>query len=329
MKRQSAHAISRPLERRHAAIPRHFLRRFAVKGVIWRHYLDWAIANVPFHLQPILVTVWTIFFFFFAALERRSIVSNLAIVLPGSSAAMNHLRAFRTLLNCSWAIAEAANYRVNQAEFTYEIIGSEFLEQLRTTGGAIILTAHMGSPDFGAALFAQKFNREIRMVRAPEPDQETAQHLRAAVEEKGEGGVKIAYSTDGALLSFDLLSVLRQGEIVSIQGDRIIEGVASAEGRMFGEGVSIPSGPFTLAQVAEAPIFPLFIVRAGFRRYQIIVREPITVHRSGPARAADIGRAVAAWCQILEQTIAQHWPQWFGFGPLFLQEANRSALRHV
>ena len=298
------------------------LRRFAVKGVLWRHYLDWSVANVPFHLQPILLTVSTIFFFFFAGPERRWILRNLAIVLSGSSPLLNYGRAFRSLLNFSWTIAEAANYRTTKAEFSYAIVGAEFLEQLSRARGAIVLTAHMGSYDLGAALFAQKYNREIRMVRAPEPDQQTALHVRSAVEETG--AVKIAYSTAGALLSFDLLNALREGEIVSIQGDRIITGVTSAEGRMFGELVRIPSGPFNLAQIAEVPIFPLFILRAGFRHYQIIVREPIRVTRTEGARAGNLATAISGWCRVLEQTIAQHWSQWFAFGPVFVRHVQQS-----
>ena len=34
--------------------------------------------DVPFYLQPILIWVMTVFFFFFAAPARRAIVSNLA-----------------------------------------------------------------------------------------------------------------------------------------------------------------------------------------------------------------------------------------------------------
>ncbi|HEX8281554.1 MAG TPA: hypothetical protein VF551_09260, partial [Chthoniobacterales bacterium] len=173
----------------------HLLRRFDVRGVLWRNYLDFALANVPFYLQPILLTVWTIFFFFFAAPARRAVVQNLAVVLPGSSPFMNHLRAFRTLLQFAWTITEAAHYKLNKSEFNFEIEGAAHLEQLGRAQGAIVLTAHMGSYDLGAALFAQKFNRELRMVRAPEPHAETARHLRSTVEQTGAGAVKIAYST--------------------------------------------------------------------------------------------------------------------------------------
>ena len=297
-------------------------RRFAVKGVLWRHYLDWAVANVPFYLQPILLACWTALFFFLAAPARRAVVSNLAIISPGSSRIANYFRAFRTLLNFAWTIAEAANFRMNKAEFTYEIEGREQLEQLAVTRGAIVLTAHMGSYDLGAALFAQKFNREIRMVRAPEPDKQTAEHLDMTVRRTGEGAVKIDYNPDGSLLAFDLLNALRRGEIVSIQGDRAIPGGASAEGEMFGHRVLVPSGPFTLALVSQAPIYPLFIARIGYRRYRVIVRDALVVARTGPSREEDIATAVQAWCRVLEAVVRQHWAQWFAFASPFVKNAK-------
>ena len=294
-----------------------WLRRFAVRGVFWREYLDWAIVNLPFYFYPVPLTFFTFFFFFFAAPARRAIVANLAIIRPGSSRAMNHLRAFRTLYNFAWTISEAAIYRINREEFSYEIIGAEWLEQLRAARGAIVLTAHMGNYDLGAALFAEKFNREIRVVRAPEPDQQTAQHLRASLENAGEGAVKVDYNTAGALLSFDLLKALRDGEIVSIQGDRAEGDVAQITARLFDTEVRLPNGPFVLSFVAGVPIYPLFIARSGCRNYQIIVREPIQLCRERGTREEEIDKGLTQWCAVLEEIIAQRWDQWFAFTPIF------------
>ena len=41
-----------------------WMRRFAVRGVFWRQYLDWALFNVPFYFLPLLIWFWTSFFFF-------------------------------------------------------------------------------------------------------------------------------------------------------------------------------------------------------------------------------------------------------------------------
>ncbi|MDQ6861771.1 MAG: lysophospholipid acyltransferase family protein [Verrucomicrobiota bacterium] len=298
------------------------LRRFAVHAVLWRHYLDFALANVPFYLRPILIFFWTIFFFFFAAPARRSVVRNLGIILPDSSRLMNHLRAFRTLLRFAQTITDAANFRVNKAEFDYEIVGPDSLEQLGRADGAVLLTAHMGNYDLGAALFAQKFSRQIRMVRAPEPHRESEQHLAEFVKETGQGAVRITYSSDGALVAFDLLNALRNGEIVSIQGDRVTPGVASVEARLFGARVLVPSGPFTLALVSEKPIVPLFVVRAGYYCYRIIAREPITVTRGGRTRNEAIASAAAEWCKVLESVVAPYWDQWFAFVPIFTADES-------
>jgi lauroyl/myristoyl acyltransferase len=292
------------------------LGRFAVKGVFWRQYLDWAVVNLPFFFYPVPLVFFTIFFFFFAAPARRSIVANLAVVLPGSSRTMNYLRAFRTLYNFAWTLSEAAIHRIVQEEFAYEIVGANWLEELGAAPGAIVLTAHMGSYDLGAAVFAEKFHREIRIVRAPEPDRRTAEHLSAALEKAGESGVKVDYNTAGALLSFDLLKALRDGEIVSIQGDRADERVAQVKARLFGHEVLLPNGPFVLGLIAQVPIYPLFIARAGCRSYQIIVREPIRLANTGE-REQDLARGVNEWCDVLQEIVASRWDQWFAFTPVF------------
>jgi lauroyl/myristoyl acyltransferase len=294
------------------------LNRFAVRGVFWRHYLDWAVVNLPFYFYPVPLIFFTIFFFFFAAPARRAIAANLAVVLPGSSRAMNYLRAFRTLYNFAWTISEAAIARILKLDFSYEIIGAEWLEQLGTAPGAIVLTAHMGSYDLGAALFAEKFHRELRVVRTPEPDRRSAEHLSASLEKAGPGGVKVDYNTAGALLSFDLLKALRDGDIVSIQGDRVEGPVAQVTAQLFGRDAPLPNGPFVLGLVAKVPIYPLFIARTGCRSYQIVVREPIRLETTG-AREEDIARGVRLWCALLQEMIADHWDQWFAFTPIFVR----------
>jgi len=295
-----------------------WLRGFAVRGVFWRQYLDWSAVNLPFYLYPVLHFFMTVFFFIFAAPARRLVLNHLAIILPGSARAMNYLRVFRTFHNYSWTISEAAIHKLNKEEFAYEFVGPEWLDQLAAAPGAIVLTAHMGNYDLGAALFAEKFHREIRLVRAPEPDARTAQHLSASLEKSGEGAVKVDYNTAGALLSFDLLNALRGGEIVSIQGDRIDDDLAEIRATIFGQEVRLPNGPFVLAQVSRAPIYPLFIARTGYRSYEIIVREPIEVLRTGRDREDDLARAVEKWAEVLEQLLAERWDQWFAFAPGFL-----------
>lgn len=300
-------------------MPKHssWRQRFDVRGVVWRHYLDFGLTNVPFYIRPVVIFFWTIAFFFLAAPARRAILSNLRVILPGSNPLLNQLRAWLTLYNFAWTISDAADHKLYKTEFVYEVEAEEFLNELAAAHGAILLTAHMGNYDLGAAVFAERFQREIRMVRAPEADARTAEHLDASLELAGAGAVKIAYNTDGMAMPLALLNAIRDGEIVSIQGDRAVEQVSQRVGRLFGEEVHLPDGPFMLACVSGAPIYPVFTIRSAYHRYKIIARPPIVCRRTAEGREAAIAQAFGQWCQTLEEVIAAHWSQWFSLVPIF------------
>jgi lauroyl/myristoyl acyltransferase len=302
-----------------------WLRRFAVRGVFWRQYLDWAVRNLPFYMLPFLIWFWTTFFYFFAAPARRAILTNLAIILPGSARWRNYLRTWRTLYNFAWTITEGSSFKLHKTDFRYEVEGGESLGELGSAPGAIVLTAHMGNYDLGAAIFAEKFKREIRMVRAPEPDERTAQHLDKSLEQTGAGAVRVDYNTGGGSLAFDLLNALRAKEIVSIQGDRVMGDSTRERAELFGHAVELPAGPFILAQVAQVPIYPLFIVRLGYRAYKIVVYPPIACARSRQDRQQDVAAALRQWSAVLEEVIRQHWDQWYALVPPFVTGESNAA----
>jgi lauroyl/myristoyl acyltransferase len=294
-----------------------WFRRFAVRGVFWRHYLDFGVTNVPFYLVPMTVFFWTIFFLFVAVPARRAVLSNLRVIFPGSSRLRNYLRAWLTFYNFAWTIVDAADFKIAGTEFVYEVEGEEFLDQLALSPGAILLTAHMGSYDLGAAVFARRFEREIRMVRVPEAHEETAQHLDESLERTGAGAVKVAYKTSDLELPLKLLNALRAGEIVSIQGDRPVPNASQRQTRLFDQPVNLPDGPFMLAFVGQVPIFPIFIVRTSYHHYKIIARKSFECVRSDRGREAAISDAMELWTRTLEKVIASHWAQWFSFVPIF------------
>jgi hypothetical protein len=154
----------------------------------------------PSHID----SFFTLFFFFFAAAARKAVWRHFAIILPGSSRLANYLRTFQTFYNFVWTLADAAVHRLLSSPFNYEFKGEKRLNELASSKAAIVLTAHMGNYDLGATLFAEKFQREIRLVRAPEPDPLAAQHIDLSLKRSSGGAVKIDYNTAGASLSLDL-----------------------------------------------------------------------------------------------------------------------------
>ena len=295
---------------------RHWWHSFAVHGIFWRRFVDWGVRNLPTILHRPLIWIAAFLFFFVAAPARKSVLRNLSLIRPASWRLMNCLRVLRVFINFGWSLTDAAAYRMSKARFKYELEGARFLDQLTAARGGVVLTAHMGNYDLGAALFAEKFHRQIQMVRAPEPDALAAQHLDLALQQSSAGAVKVGYSSDGTTLAFDLLNALRSGEIISIQGDRVVGEVARAPVKFFNREILLPNGPFVLSLASETPIYPLFIVRTGYRKYKIIAREPIVSFRNAASRDEVIADAMQNWARVLEEVVSCYWPQWFAFTPL-------------
>jgi len=292
-------------------------RRFLVHGVFWRQFLRWAVINVPIWIEPAILGFWSALFLMWEP-GRRAVMHNLRAIKPHSWPLANFFRVYRVLWNFAWTIADNVRHHEDDMIPDWEFTGIEHFDALQSRdGGAIILTAHMGSYDVGAQLFAKYSQKKIVMVRAPEIDPETRKYEEAHLNDE----VRVSFNTAASDLAFDLLSALQNGNVVAIQGDRVTPGVAFVETTLFGKTARVPAGPFALAMAARAPIFPLFVIRLGRRKYRLLTCPPIEVMRTSRDRDADIARGVEQWSRALESTIRDAWHQWFAFEPFYMENA--------
>lgn len=297
-----------------------WLRRFRVKGVFWRQLLRFGTLTVPIWIEPVILAWWSGFFLLWGP-GRRGVMQNLSIIKPGSSAFANFFRTYRVFWNFAWTITDNVRFKEHRTAPDWTFNGLEHFDALRQhEGGAIILTAHMGNYDLGAHLFAEVAKRKIVMVRAPETDSETQAHEQHLRERTVSDDLSVGYSGESPDLAIDLLHALNRGEIVAIQGDRVVGGVAGLRTKLLGSSAQVPAGPFALAMASGVPIFPLFVVRAGRRHYALIVGEPFHVERNRDRHRAFSG-AVAKWTAELESAVRTYWFQWFTFEP-FAEDAE-------
>lgn len=289
-------------------------RRFLPHGVFWRHFLRWAVLNVPYWLEPFILGLWTGLFLFWTS-GRRGVMKNLSAILPGSWRITNFFRVYRVFWNFAWVIDDKVRFKELRVVPDWEFAGREHFDRLRAeAGGAIILTAHMGNYDLGAHLFAEMSKRPIVMVRAPETDPETRRFEEEAHDRTNAEGLKIDFSTRANELALDLLHAVQRGEIIAIQGDRVTPGISSLPATLFGKPTRVPAGPFALSMAARVPIYPLFIMRLGRRRYRLVVGAPFDVQRTRDRNEA-FEAAVAKWTRELEAVVKAGWQQWFAFEP--------------
>ncbi|HEX6177850.1 MAG TPA: lysophospholipid acyltransferase family protein [Thermoanaerobaculia bacterium] len=292
-----------------------WIGRGRVYGVFWRQLLRLAVLNCPPFVEPTVMAWWSAFFLLWGP-GRRGVMRNLSIIKPGSWAITNFFRTYRVFWNFAWTITDNARFRELAITPDWHFKGLEHLAELESRpGGAIILTAHMGSYDLGANVFSTVSSRQIVMVRAPETDPKTQQFESEQRETGTAETLRVNFNVNSTDLAIELLHAIEAGHLIAIQGDRVTSGVASVNVKFFGRTVPLPAGPFALAMASRAPIYPLFIIRGGRRRYVLQTCPPITVERRSRNRDEDLRAAVQAWAQQLETVVASQWQQWFTFEP--------------
>lgn len=298
-----------------------YLRAILMRGVFWRHFLTWAVVRIPFYLEPLMMWGWSLFFFILWTPGRRAVQKNLVAILPRSPL-LNFFRTYRVFLNYAWTLSDKAQFSERRKLVDWELSGAKYFDQLlESPEGAVIITAHMGNYDLGAYFFSTQGTRPITIVRVPEDDPDSEEHARRARQRSVDTSFSVTYNTDPSSMAIELTERLGRGEIVAIQGDRVVGDVAGKATDLFGMPTELPLGPFALAMATRVLIYPLFVVRVGRRRYRVIVGAPIRLAPSRrEERETEITRAMSEWKSLLESVVQTYWFQWFTFTRFYQED---------
>jgi len=149
-----------------------------------------------------------------------------------------------------------------------------------------------------------------------------AEHFRSLL--RSFAGVdEIPIRPEDRFASLPVLRAFAEGKVVALQGDRDFNdrGVRLP---FFGAEASFPAGPFHLARMTGARLWPVFIAYAPDYRFEIELGEPIAVERTED-RQGDVRRALERWVTVLEAAI-RRWPtQWYTFYDFWSPEEPEAA----
>src|SRR5690606_9589470 len=98
--------------------------------------------------------------------------------------------------------------------------------------------------------------------------------------------------------SLPVLRAFANGRLVALQGDRDFND-RGIELPFFGQPARFPAGPFHLARMTEARLWPSFIAYTPERGFEIELGTPIEVERTAD-RDGDVRRAAERWVAVLE-----------------------------
>jgi KDO2-lipid IV(A) lauroyltransferase len=236
--------------------------------------------------------------------ERAVVRQNLARIAPSmGAAALDALVAevFRHFAIC-FADLISSNRGDDLEALIAGVDGMAGLDEAARAGrGLVVLTAHVGNWELAGRLLARHGARPTHVVVAAEADPAVERFLRG-----GTAPVRFVTRTVPTA-SLSLVTALRRGEIVALQGDRALGTRGDVLQPFFGAPAAFPLGPFVLARAAGAPVMPAFCLLAADRRYRIVVGSPSIVEPGGEVAA------LARWVATLEDVVRRYPAQWFNF----------------
>jgi len=196
------------------------------------------------------------------------------------------------------------------------IDGHERYVATRAAGrGAIVLTAHMGSFEVGAAALLE---HEPKIHVVFKRDTGRFERIRQAL--RGQLGVIEQPVDEGWGVWVKLRDALRDDEVVAIQGDRVMPGQKGRRMPFLGGHLALPTGPVKLAMASGAPIIPVFSVRTAEGKIRLFIEEPI---RADDGLDAAMGRVAA----VIERYVAAYPEQWLVLHPAFVEDSDVREVR--
>lgn len=255
----------------------------------------------------------------FARGQGRGVRSNLRVLLAGRSALRCWLGGYQVFRQFALTYLDRLLCRHCGRQVEWEVQGREFFEQMKhEPGGVLVFTVHSGNYDVGSSLLAEHLGRPLHTVRVPERSASLAE-LRAAelhAASDQQPLLRVHYNTPGGHLGIDLCRLLLAGEIVAVQGDRVVMDVSPLVVVHDGVRYTIPLGPLMLAETARVPCYPVLLARTGVCRYRIEISPPL----GGGPRRLTRAELAGLWLPVMADFLRRHWDQWFVFEPVLERE---------
>ena len=285
---------------------------FGAYGDFWIRYLNWGVRYCPWTIEPILITFYAFLFYLAAGSFRSGISANLKALFPQASRLSLGWKTYRVFWNFAAVAVDGSRAREEPGIVEWEIQGVHAFEDMcQCESGIILITAHMGNYDLAGSVFAERFDRVLHAVRAPERNADLQALRKAELSAQQDEHYRIVYNEPGNMLAITLAQALHRREAVAIQADRILFNVAPITTEWDADHtIDVPQGPFILSLTTGCPIYPLFMIRLGRCHYRVEISPAFRCERTGHDKHADLQRGAAAWVDHLRPIINRYWSQW-------------------
>lgn len=240
--------------------------------------------------------------------RRANVRRNLSVILRGGAEGVDGLarEVFREGARYYYDTFRIPALSDQELERAISLQGWDHVERGLAAGrGAVMVTAHLGSPVLVAQILAVRQCRVVSVVEAVRPPQ----LLDLMVRVRGSHGIRLV--PFGPNVVRELTEALERNEIVGLVADRDLQ-KSGVPVDFFGVETSMPTGPVMLAMRTGAALIPAFTYRLRNGRFIARIEEPLELARTGKLKE-DVRLNTQRLAAVLEKAIAEKPEQWIVF----------------
>jgi KDO2-lipid IV(A) lauroyltransferase len=241
--------------------------------------------------------------FYLSRKDRETVMYNLSAIVSQDKCKACTKEVF---INFAYYLVDFFKQDKLNKEFIEKYVKVDGLENLdsafKSNQGVIILTAHLGNYELGAAV-ASVLGYPLHAIALPHKDKRTNKLFN---DQRGSVGVMVIPTGIAVKKS---LSILKGGGIVCFLADRDFSGTAE-ELEMFSRTAPLPKGPAFFALRSGACIVPSFFLREEENFYRLVFEEPIYCNNKESKSEADV---IKSYIPVLEKYISDYPQQWYMF----------------
>jgi predicted LPLAT superfamily acyltransferase len=290
---------------------------YSLYGGFWTRVLRFWLGLLPMGLCELLALPVVSVIYLLATAQRRAVCGNLLALYPEDGPLVAWGRAWHVFHQFGLTYLDRLWHLEFGRELEWQVSGEAHMVGLHNQEqGALVFTIHAGNYDIGSTLFAQQLQRPLHIVRIAERE-ESLQAMRQAELSRIHPLLHIHYNTPGMHLGLELSNLLRAGQVVAVQCDRVVQDVSPFAATHAGLRFTLPRGPFMLAQMNRVACYPIFLRRIRRLCYQVDLF-PTLVAEGEAVKVDDLS---TRWLRVLHPFLQQHWDQWFVFEPTLARAA--------
>jgi KDO2-lipid IV(A) lauroyltransferase len=241
--------------------------------------------------------------------HRKVALQNLSLAF-GQEKSASEIRgiARRTFQNLGMTTIEFFRIPKMDAEMFKERVKIEGLEEalrlLEKKKGALLLIGHFGNWEL-MGLMSKVIGNPIMVIAKPMKKNKWVDQFITRI--RNAGGLEVISSVKA---SRKVMKALSQNRVVGILIDQRAKRSEGVWADFFGRKAPTTPSLAVLAMKTSAPVLPVFMVRNGFQKHRLLIKEPLELIHTGDIKK-DVDANTQLFNHTLESMIRQYPDQWF------------------